>query len=115
MAQTAFQYLLFGVELKRLTNPIGIRLKGLLGNQANDLAFGDFNPVAAGDLGDSGMDATHRRLAEVGDVHADLRAAVGHDAHRLHAMEAAAGGANLLGDGAGEGDGVGRSRPGKVL
>src|ERR1700733_4194953 len=51
-----------------------------------------------------GVDVAHGSEIEVGDVHADLGAAVGEDTDGFDAVEAAVGGADVTGDGAGGGD-----------
>src|SRR5260370_36319524 len=53
---------------------------------------------------DGGVDVAHGCEVEVGDVHADLCAAVGDDADSFDAVETAVGGADVAGDGASGGD-----------
>src|SRR4051812_17654247 len=51
-----------------------------------------------------GVDVAHGCDVEVGDIHTDLRAAVGDDTDGFDSVEAAVGGADIAGDGAGCGD-----------
>jgi len=60
--------------------------------------------VALGEMLDGGVDVVHGSVVEVGDVHADLGAAVGEDTNGLDAVKAAVGGADIAGDGAGGAD-----------
>ena len=60
--------------------------------------------MTLGEMLDGGVDVAHGGEVEVGDVHADLGAAVGEDADGFDAVEAAVGGADVAGDGAGGGD-----------
>ena len=60
--------------------------------------------MALGQLLYGGMDLTHGGDAEVGDVHADLGAAVGEYADGLDPVQTTVGGADVAGDGPGGGD-----------
>src|SRR5580698_3334884 len=53
---------------------------------------------------DGGVDVAHRSEVEVGNVHADLGAAIGEDTNGFDAVEAAVGSANVASDGAGGSD-----------
>jgi hypothetical protein len=60
--------------------------------------------VALGHVLDGGVDVAHGGDVKVGDVHADLSAAVGKDSDGFDPVEAAVGGAYIAGDGSGGGD-----------
>ena len=92
------------IEASDLTCPIGIRLIGGLGNQADEFGIVDENSVSLGEMLDGGVDVAHGGDVEVGDVHADLGAAVGEDTKGFDPVEATVGGADVAGDGAGGGD-----------
>ena len=100
----ALEHLIVWIEASYLTYPIGIRLIGLLGNEADQLAVVDEDTVTLGEMLDSGVDLAHGGEAEVGDIHADLGAAVGEDTDGFDAVQPAVGGADVAGDGAGGGD-----------
>ena len=102
--ESALQDFGVGIEASDLTYPIGIRLIGGLGDQADEFGVVDENSVALGEMLDGGVDVAHGGDVEVGDVHADLGAAVGEDADGFDAVEATVGGADVAGDGAGGGD-----------
>jgi hypothetical protein len=102
--ESALEDLAVGIEASDLTYPIGIGLIGGLGNEADELGILDEDAVALGEMLDGGVDVVHGGEVEVGDVHADLGAAVGEDADGFDAVEAAVCGADVAGDGAGGGD-----------
>lgn len=102
--EPALEDLAVGIEASDLTYPIGIGLIGGLWDEAYKLSITNEDAVALGKMLDGGVDVVHRGDAEVGDVHADLGAAVGENADGFDAMEAAIGGADIAGDGTGGGD-----------
>ena len=102
--QSPFQHLGLRIEASYLTYPFGIRLIGLFGNKADEFCVFHQHTVALGQMLDGGVDLAHGSDAEVGDVHADLGAAVGEHANGFDAVEASVGGADVSGDGAGGGD-----------
>src|SRR5258708_7293170 len=53
---------------------------------------------------DGGVHVAHGCEVEIGDIHADLRAAVGDNADGFDSVQAAVGGADIAGDGASGGD-----------
>ncbi len=102
--ESALEHLGVGIEASYLTNPIGIGLIGGLGDEADEFCVVDEDAVALGEMLDGGVDVAHGGEVEVGDVHADLGAAVGEDTDGFDAVEATVGGADVAGDGAGGGD-----------
>ena len=102
--ESALEDFAVGIEASDLTNPIGIGLISGLRNQADEFGILDEYAVTLGEMLDGGVDVAHGGEVEVGDVHADLGAAVCEDADGLDAVEAAVGGANVAGDSAGSGD-----------
>ena len=60
--------------------------------------------MAQGEVLDGRVNVAHGGEVEVGDVHADLGAAVGEDTDGFDAVETAVGGTDVAGDGAGCGD-----------
>jgi hypothetical protein len=102
--KSALQDLAVWIEASYLTDPIGIRLIGGFGDKSDEFGIFDEDAVALGEVLDGGVDVVHGSDAKVGDVHADLGAAVGEDANSFDAVETTVGGADIAGDGAGGGD-----------
>jgi hypothetical protein len=102
--ELALQYLGVWNEAGDLAHPFGVRLIGGLGNESDQLGVVDEDAVALGQMLEGGMDVAHGGEVEVGDVHADLRAAVGQDADGFDSVKPTVGGADVASDGTGGGD-----------
>ena len=87
-----------------MTYPLGIRLIGGFGNEADQFGIVDEDTVALRKVLNGGVDVAHGGDAKVGNVHADLGAAVGEDTNGFDTVKASVGGADVAGDGAGGGD-----------
>ncbi len=75
--EAALEDLEGGIEVGDAGDPLGAGLVAVLGDEADELAICDGGAVTAGQIEDAGVDLAHGRGAVVGDVHANLSAAVG--------------------------------------
>src|SRR5271154_2691373 len=88
--EPSFQHLIRQIESRDLTYPIGIRLKSGLGNQANQLAISDLNPIPASELPDGGVDLPYRGNTIFRDIHTHLRPPVCNHSNGLNTLHATA-------------------------
>ena len=99
----ALEHLIYWIKSSDLTYPIRIRLVSLFRNKAYQFPISNRCTVVAGQLLDCGMHFADRGSSKIGDVHADLGTAIGDEAESLDAVQAAAGGPDVPGDGTGNG------------
>src|SRR5260370_22899510 len=104
LLQAALEDFEIGVEVGDLADPFGARLVAGLRYEADELAVFDGGAVAVGEFEDAGVDLGHRGGAVVGDVHADLGAAISQDTEGFDSVQTSVGGADVAGDGACGGD-----------
>ncbi len=74
--QFALQYFGVRIEASDLAHPFGVRLVSGFGDESDELRIFDEDAVALREMLDGGVDVAHGGDAEVGNVHADLGAAV---------------------------------------
>ena len=91
-----FQHL-FAIEILELQVVGGGILQRFLGDQADQFALQYRGAFAGGLFADQVHHLRHGSLAEVGEVHGDLRFAVHQEAGALHEGQAAGGSAHFLG------------------
>ena len=99
----ALEHLIYRIKASDLTYPIRIRLVSLFRNKAYQFPIGNRCTMVTGQLLDGGMHLANRSSSKIGNIHTDLRAAVGDEAESLDAVQAAGGGPDVPCDGAGNG------------
>src|SRR5271170_2027632 len=104
MLQLAFENLLLRVEFMEKTQPLALALSRGLGHKADELAAHRGDSVTRCFVPDDVVDLAKRHLAEVGNVHRDLRLAMREHPHSFNAGKASTGCTNFAGDGARSGD-----------
>jgi hypothetical protein len=99
----ALEHLIYWIKASDLTYPIRIRFVSLFRNKAYQFPIGNRCTMVPRQLLDGGMHLANRSSSKIGNIHADLRAAVGYEAESFDAVQSAGGGPDIPGDGAGNG------------
>ena len=102
-----------GIEAGDLAQPLCVGIVGLAGNEPDELSFDHYSAMIPGQFAHNGANLRNRGAPKVGDVHAELCAAVDGHSQGLDARHASHGSTNCAGNGPGSGNRDVR-RPGQM-